>query len=170
MAKKKPPHPYRNPYLDSSVFIGWIKREVIGGVDRGAIGEHILTQAENEQHPIVISTWTFAEVHKKRGKPKLSKDNNDNVLKYFEHEFVQVVTVDRGIGERANRLCRKYEDKNLSPADAVHLAAALRAKCDVLLTWDGPLLETAEPDIRIERPQKWGQFPISAPASKGEFE
>ena len=169
MAKKKPPHPYRNPYLDSSVFIGWIKGEVIGGVDRGIIAEHVLTQAENGQHPIVISAWTLAEVHKKRGEPRLPKAHNDNLLKYFEHDFIQIVTVDRELGEEANRLCRKYEDEKLSPADAIHLAAALRAKCDVLLTWDGPLLDVSESKIRIEKPQRWEQFPITAPASEKEF-
>ena len=123
-------HIYKRPYLDSGVFIAWIKGEVITEkgsdgkpviVDRGKIGEHVLTEAEQGQYLIIISALTFAEVHKKRGKEKLAEDENDNVLDYFEHDFVTTVPVDRGVGVEANRLCRKYEDKKLSPNDAIHL-------------------------------------------------
>ncbi len=50
-----------------------------------------------------------------------------------------LVEVDRNIGEAANKLCVRFSDNRLRPADAIHLASALRAGCDVLLTWDGPL-------------------------------
>ncbi len=105
---------YKKPYLDSGVFIAWIKGEKItrkdaSGVeeiiDRGKIGEHILTLAEKQLFPIIISALTIAEVHKKKNMPKLDKDENQNILGYFEHDFVSPVVVDRSIGEEANRLC-----------------------------------------------------------------
>lgn len=164
---------YIRPYMDSDVFIGWIKGEripqkgadgksVLGpdnkpiiAEDRGKIAEHLLTLAEQRVFPIVISALTIAEVHKIKGKEKLKDDENQNVLDYFEHDFINVVTVDRIIGEEANRLCRKYEAQGLSPTDAIHLACAKKAGCDVMLSWDSVLNSIRDAGIRIERPVMW---------------
>lgn len=173
-AKAKSAHPYRKPYLDSGVFIAWIKGEKLPDgkgkeVDRGKIGEEILTQAESGEFPIVISSLTIAEVHKRKHKKKLSDDENKNTLLYFEHDFVAVQSVDRQIGEEANRLCRRHQDKKLSPADAIHLACAKRAGCDVLLSWDVPLTEVKEPGIKIETPRALGQKTLfSVSPAEGE--
>lgn len=70
----------------------------------------------------------------------------------FQHDFINVVVIDRNIGEEANRLCREHEDKKLSPCDAIHLACAKKAGCDVLLSWDEGLNSITDPSIRIERP------------------
>jgi predicted nucleic acid-binding protein len=46
------------------------------------------------------------------------------------------------------------------PNDAIHLACALFAGCDVLLTWDHKdllKLQGTVPGIRIEAPQIFGQ-------------
>jgi len=167
---------YTRPYFDSDVFIGWIKNEKIvtkgadgkplldpGGIpivtERGKIAEHLLTLAEQRVFPVVISALTIAEVHKHKGKAKLEKDENQNVLDYFEHDFVSVVVVDRKIGEEANKLCRKYETDGLMPADAIHLACALRAGCDVLLSWDSTLNSIKGAGIRIENPKIWSPPP-----------
>jgi predicted nucleic acid-binding protein len=163
---------YVRPYFDSDVFIGWIKNERIPQhnpdgtpvldinkkpvmTERGKIAEHLLTLAEHRVFPVVISAVTIAEVHKKRGKVKLEGDENQNVLDYLEHDFVNVVIVDRAIGEEANRLCRKYEKEGLMPNDAIHLACAIKAGCDVLLSWDGVLNSIKDCGIRIERPVMW---------------
>ena len=54
-------------------------------------------------------------------------------------------------GEEAHELARQY---GLKPTDSVHLACALRAKCDVLLTFD-PDFNTVktDPRIKIQPPQ-----------------
>ncbi len=175
MAKKKANHPYKKPYLDSGVFIAWIKGEKIPDadgkiVDRGKIGEEILSQAERGEFPVVISSLTIAEVHKRKHKTKLTDDENENTLKYFEHSFVAVQPVDRYVGEEANKLCRKHQDQKLSPADAIHLACAKRAGCDVLLSWDGPLTEVSEPGIKIEKPRALGQQTLFSETSPREAE
>jgi predicted nucleic acid-binding protein len=154
---------YKYPYLDSSVFIGWIKGENIDGVDRKDIAKHILKLAENGEFKICSSALTLAEVHKKRGSKQLSDAEDESILEFFEHEFIDVVDIDRTIGEHANRLCRQYP---LRPNDAIHLASALKAKCDVLLTWDGPLASIQHPDIIIENPRKIGQ--LSLPKAQTE--
>ncbi|MEO8380411.1 MAG: type II toxin-antitoxin system VapC family toxin [Acidobacteriota bacterium] len=140
---------YLKPYLDSSVFIAWLR----GEPGRHHIAAHILEDAQKGTHPIIISALTFAEVHKVKGdgKPHLTPAENEKVLDYFEHDFFRVVDVDRVIGEEANRFCRTY---NIKPNDAIHLACALRAKCDVLLFWDRPFIAAVKHNaIRIEEPQ-----------------
>lgn len=163
---------YKKPYFDSAVFIGWIKGERIPEKDkdgkvvvgkngeevfeeRGMIGEHLLKLAEQRFFPAVTSALTLAEVHKHKGKEKLEPDEDQGILDYFENAFITVLPIDRKIGEEANKLCRKYLAQKLSPNDAIHLACAKRAGCDVLLSWDGPLNSIEEPGIRIEKPILW---------------
>ena len=141
---------YTNPYLDSSVFIGWIREEVIDCLDRKRIVDHILTRAENGDFLIHISALTLAEVHKKRGRERITEQEDEEILDFFRREFIVLIEIDRKIGEQANGFCRKY---GLSPADAIHLACALDAGCDVLLSWDEKLVAVNHPDIRCERPQ-----------------
>jgi len=145
---------YQKPYLDSSVFIAWLKGENVKGIDRGAIADHILTLAENGQFKIHTSAITLAEVHKLRTSPKLSNDEDERILAYFEHDFIQIIDVDRAIGEEANRLCRRY---GILPNDGMHLACALRAGCDALLAWDDRFVKVDHPEIRVEEPQRLGQ-------------
>ena len=148
---------YTNPYVDSSVFIGWIHEEVIDSVDRKRIADHIITRAENGDFLVYISALTLAEVHKKRGHERLTEDEDEEILDFFENDFIEVIDVDRQLGEQANRFCRTY---GLSPADAIHLACALRAGCDVLLSWDDQLVAVNHPHINCERPQMLGQLPL----------
>ena len=150
---------YTNPYVDSSVFIGWIHEEVVNGIDRKRIAEHIITRAEKGDFLLHISALTLAEVHKKRGHERLSEDEDEEILDFFENDFIEVIDVDRELGEQSNRFCRTY---GLSPADAIHLSCALRAGCDVLLSWDEQLVAVNHPHIRCERPQILGQLPLLA--------
>ncbi len=156
---------YKKPYFDSTVLIAWIKNEQMDAngvsvtssgkpvaVERGKIGEHLLTLSEQRVFPVVISALTLAETHKKKGKEKLREEENKNILRYFQHDFIVIVPVDRAIGEEANALCRKYEDEGLSPADAIHLACAKSAGCDILLSWNGVLNKITDPAIRTEEP------------------
>lgn len=145
---------YERPYLDSSGFIGWLKGEVVKGVRRGDVVAHILSQAEVGEFKIHTSAITLAEVHKLRSTPALADDQDERILAYFEHDFIIVIDVDRGIGEHANRLCRQY---GILPNDAIHLACALRASCDVLLAWDDRFVKVQHPSIRLEAPQRLGQ-------------
>ena len=109
---------YTNPYLDSSVFIGWLKGEVVNGIDRKRIAEHILTRAANGDFLVHISALTLAEVHKKREHERLTDQEDEEILAFFRTEFIVLIEVNRKIGEQANRFCRTY---GLSPVDAIHL-------------------------------------------------
>lgn len=140
---------YVKPYLESSVFIAWIRGEKIDGVDRKKVVDHILTLAEQGHYKIVTSTWTLAEVHKRKSGPVLSKKEDDRFLDWFEHDYILPVDVSRAIGEQANQLARKY---GLKPTDSVHLACAIRAECDVLLSYDPDFLNLKDPPMKIKTP------------------
>jgi hypothetical protein len=60
------PETYTRPYIDSSVWIGWVKGENVNGVDRKDVFEHILLLAERGDYKIYTSTATLAEVHKRK--------------------------------------------------------------------------------------------------------
>jgi predicted nucleic acid-binding protein len=151
---------YKKPYFDSSVFISWIKMEVVGGVERGKIVAHILTLSEQGNFHVYTSTLTLAEVHKRRSHPSLSNDQDERILAFFEHDYIKLVDVDRQIGEQANGFCRQY---SLYPNDAVHLACALRGGCDVLLAWDDRFVKVQHPTLRIEEPRILGQHLLEFP-------
>jgi predicted nucleic acid-binding protein len=148
---------YITPYVDSSVFIAWINKEVVDGVDRFAIADHVIKNAERGEYPIYISALTLSEVHKlPRGTtPPLTREQDEMIIRFFQNDWFKVLPVDRDIGETANRFCREY---GIHGNDAIHLACALRAKCDVLLVWDRPLVTRVQrSDIRVENPQIRGQ-------------
>lgn len=145
---------YKNPYLESTVWLGWIKGEVCEGVDRKQIVDDILSYASQGAYPIHTSAVTLAEVHKTRGGIALASDMDEAILNYFEHNYIRIVAVDREIGEQANKLCRDY---GLETCDALHLASALRARCDYLLTWDDKLLRCTHPNIWIAKPEIMAQ-------------
>lgn len=151
---------YIKPYLESSCFIAWIKGEVDNGVDKRKIVQSILKNAQQGHYRIVTSAWTLAEVYKRKKGPILELKACTKILEFFEHSFIEMVDLDRERGEQAHILARKY---GLKPTDSVHLACAIRAKCDVLLSFDPDLTnlkEAVEEDhrIRVEVPDIIGQI------------
>jgi predicted nucleic acid-binding protein len=145
---------YKKPYFDANVFLAWIKKEEVNGIKRWERVGHILALAEKGQFHIFTSTLTLAEVYKLRSGTVLPQKENGELLAYFEHEYIELVDVDRTIGEQANAFCRQY---NIYPNDAIHLACALRAKCDVLLAYDGRFQNIIHPQIKIDEPEIIGQ-------------
>jgi len=144
---------YAKPYVDSSAWIAWARGEEREGVDRKAIISDIIRAAERGDFTIHISAFTMAEVHKVAGdgNEKLPAEDAERILEYLENDYITIIDVDRIVGESAHKLC--VEHPTLKPADAIHLASALRGKCDVLLAWDRPLTKIERSDIRIEEPQ-----------------
>ena len=149
---------YLKPYLESSVFIAWIKREFNNGIDCEKTVDHILTLAKDGLYRIVTSSWTLAEVHKRKKGSELDDKKSKAILKYFEHDYIDIVEVTRARGEEAHMLARQY---GLKPTDSIHLACALRAKCDVLLTFDPDFnLVKKDQRIKIQLPQIIPKTPL----------
>lgn len=151
---------YTKPYFESSVWIAWLKGEVEQSIDRRKVADHLFRHASDGKFAICTSTLTLAEVHKKRHGSVLAHSDDEKILDFFEQEFIEVINVDRIIGEQANRLCREF---GLSPCDGIHLASALRAHCDYLLTWDTGMLKCRHPDIQIATPEMRGQQFLDLP-------
>jgi predicted nucleic acid-binding protein len=144
---------YRRPCLDSSVFIGGIgDGEITKGIKRNVVFRHIWERAKAGDFPILISAIALVEVYKKKKGTVAGGEMLDEFLQHINEPFVQVIEVDREVGLRAHQFCRKYSADKLTPNDAVHLACAIRAGCDVLLAWDTPLVGIQHPSIRIEEP------------------
>lgn len=153
---------YKQPYLESSVFIALIKNEVVDGVDRAGIAQHILDDASPGRWPIFTSAFTLAEVIKDRRRPILTAEEEQRIGDYFKHDYIKLVILDREVWESARRLARNY---SLKPPDAVHLASAIKAKADELLTWDDsnfPIGETVE-GVAIKLPYWFGQPTMPLP-------
>ncbi|MDQ3985032.1 MAG: type II toxin-antitoxin system VapC family toxin [Actinomycetota bacterium] len=126
------------PYLDSSVFIAWIKGEKVTKKDgteedRGEIATRILEDAEKGRFQVFCSTYVAVEVLKDKDRPKLSDDEMGKIDSYLQHEFIIWIELDLSLALHARDLARKI---GLKPADAVHLASAIRGECDYLFRWD----------------------------------
>lgn len=159
---------YRRPYADSSVFLGFIKGEVDAkGNDRGAIGQNFFGHAEEGKYKVFTSTLTLAEVVKLRRGPVTPDDKLEQIAALFDYEFIELIELDRGIGEDARRLC---QTQGLKPNDAVHLASATRGGCDILLAWDDRFVACASPPVPVEEPQIKGQLTLAMEAKTDESE
>lgn len=154
--------PYVRPYFDAAIFISWLKGTDEGPLfdgtrgNRSPVSLHAMEGAENGEYPMVTSHFSMAEVFKKKsdGNERLTDEQNGRIMRYFnESTWLSWVELDWTVGELANGLLVRFRAEGLRPHDAVHLASALRAKCDVLLTWDGPLLKVKHEGIRIEFPR-----------------
>ena len=151
---------YKQPYCDSSVFIAFFKGIEIDAktnIDRAPIAKHVFADAEDGKYQIVTSTLTIAEVHKKRGWQALTQDQSADILDYFENDFIMFVEIDRALAEQAHRIAQQHGAR---PNDAIHIAAAIRAKCDVLLVWDDRFEKIQHPAIKIEQPKMLGQLKL----------
>lgn len=155
------PEMYQRPYLDSSVFIAHIKNEVVQDVRRGEIANNILNDAQNGRFQIHTSTFTLAEVHKDRGRPRLSVEEEQLVTDFFNHEYIILIDLDRLVAERARELARTY---NLTPNDAVHLASAIRAGVDQLLVWDDGFPKVTVDGVQVVGPHWQGQPKLPEPS------
>jgi predicted nucleic acid-binding protein len=143
---------YKRPCFDSSVFVGGIRNEIANGIKRGVVFRFLWDKAKAGGFPVFVSAIALAEVYKIKAKPRPESAALDEFLECLNEPFVQIIEVDREIGLKAHALCREYSPQKLLPNDAVHLACALRAKCDYLLAWDTPLRAVSHPEILIEEP------------------
>jgi predicted nucleic acid-binding protein len=137
------PPPLITPYFDASLFLAHIKEEQTPARDsrtRFEITTALFTQAEQGKFKIHTSFLTLAEVRRLReSKKELEPDElpkvNGLFARYLENEWIVPIEVGRRVGEEAQRLGALYA---MSPTDAIHLASAIVAGCNVLLVWDKP--------------------------------
>ena len=133
-------------YWDANVFLSYLE----GAANRSVILNDIVREAREEKRDIITSTLTITEVafvarEKESGAldPRIEQAL-DNM--FDDEQIVRLVEVDRPIARHAQRLIREalVTRRSLKPADAVHLATAHRAQCDVIHSYDRQLRSLSE--------------------------
>ncbi len=117
-------------YWDSCVFISCIQRDP----RRFGTLEAIVDEAKSGRAILVASTMGVAETVKLSGDDKSWKQEEGKIRAFFDNEFIEIVNVTREIGENAARIGREH---GLKPADAIHVATAIKYGCKCLHTYDG---------------------------------
>lgn len=143
-------------YVDTCVYVVVFIGGDPGHPTRLESATHVLEAAQRGEIDVVTSTLTIAEIF---GTPMTGDhlppaDRAANVARagdYFQASPETLVELDERLAHRAAALAQEHQ---LKGADAVHVASALRARCDRLYTWDDSIL-------KIER---IGGLEICAPA------
>lgn len=132
--------PLTAPYLDASVFLAHIKEETIPcrGMTRFEITTALFQGAELGKYKIYTSFLTIAEVRRlKESGKELTSDElpkiNGLFTRFMENEWIVPIEIGRVVAEKAQELGATY---GMSPTDAIHLASAIVAGCNVLMVWD----------------------------------
>lgn len=118
-------------YWDSNVYISLIE-ETPGRID---VLRAIHQQAERGEIVFVASAFVIAEVTKINRVDKSVASQVKMIQDYFENPFISIRSLDRKTAEWAAEISRDFPD--IRPPDAVHVATALRWKCNCLHTYDG---------------------------------
>jgi predicted nucleic acid-binding protein len=149
-------------HWDSCIFIDGLRQTAgrfpqISALEQEAKGGHLI---------IFTSTLAIAEVCKTKDYGDLTEDEHRQIKAYFRHKFVKVIQVDRIIARNAAEIVR---DHSLKPPDAIHVATAIRCRCQVLYTYDGLMLskdgQIGTPALPIKPPGAFGniQSPLFQP-------
>jgi predicted nucleic acid-binding protein len=123
----------RRIYWDSCLYISCIERTP----SRCAVLDSILEAAKKREIILVASSLVLAEVVKVRedyGAPGADEAQSKLIAAFFENDFISVRSVDRKTAEDAREISRQF---GLKPPDAIHVATAIRFKCECLQTYDG---------------------------------
>jgi predicted nucleic acid-binding protein len=156
------PQPFARPYLDSSVYIAAILGED-AEPGKSDVSAQILELGRTGRFPVLASTFVFAEVIHDRTREALGPEQETVIDQYLTQDFITWVEADLPIAKKARSLSRFY---NLKPVDAIHLASAIRAKCDQFLTWDeSDFTDGTEIEgIHIHRPHLT-ELPVQLPGT-----
>jgi predicted nucleic acid-binding protein len=143
---------YRRPYVDTSVYLAAINDEI----DRAPIAREIFEAAGRGDIAIVASTFVAAEIIRPRWEPAPLPEDKERIIdEVLPASRIIWVELDLPLATDARRLARRH---GLKPGDAVHLASALRANCDILLRWNHRFHVAGDfPEIEVSEPYWWGE-------------
>lgn len=132
MARKPAPH----IYWDSCVFIDCLQDSNLPAhkADRRDVLREYIEAAKRGEIKIVTSAFSIAEVVGLSTDKPVSREDATKIKDFFENPYIHLRGVDRATVEHAADIGR---NTRISPSDAVHIATAIRAKCRILLTYDG---------------------------------
>lgn len=89
--------------------------------------------------------WSYVLEYENLKNPYEEKKNAIAPWKDIAQEYVKE-------SENIIQYAEKQADKGLKPFDALHIACAVEAGCDVFLTTDRKILNSQQEDIRIMNP------------------
>ena len=102
----------------------------------------VLEEAERGDVQLVVSSLTMGEVVRPKGSATpLPREKREQVLAFFEQDYIALVNLDREIVRLSLDLCW---DHGFKSRDALHIAAAKAVRCDVFETHDVRLLKLGE--------------------------
>lgn len=140
-------------YWDSDAFIGLLAEES----DKVEECRAVIRAAEEGKTLLITSALTLAEVLWLRGKPRIPPEDAETVQRFFEHEYIAVIDVDRTLAEEARKLVWSH---GIAPKDAIHVATAIDAEVDRMETFDKELIkksgQVGNPGLDIGRPNEPG--------------
>jgi predicted nucleic acid-binding protein len=117
-------------YWDSCAWVSCIENTS----GRGPLLRQILNLAIDGEILFVASALVIAEVVKINDPSINSAQQSKLIADFFQNPYIRVRSVDRLIAEEAREISRVH---GVKPADAVHIATAIRYKCYSLQTYDG---------------------------------
>jgi predicted nucleic acid-binding protein len=119
---------------------GW-HREVLAWLlpERQRISEcrSVIRAAERGETKIVTAAHTLTEVIHLKGQPHLSQEHEERIRRFFKRSFIVVRGITRFVAEDARELIWKH---GVKPKDALHVAAAIRARISLFETFDDDLI------------------------------
>lgn len=140
-------------YWDACTWIALIQREKIvddNGVvteDRDTMCRTVWTAAsKSNTTEIVTSALSLVEVCKAK---EVVAEGESKIAAFFEHPHIEMVNLDRYVGERARELML-HGYPGLKPPDATHVATAALANVDEMHTFDVKLLNLSEKILRAD--------------------
>ncbi len=138
----------RRVYLDSSVFLAFLN----GNEQYSPHAKSTIEAAERGELEVWTSYLTMAEVTKRRGLqfPRATNDER-NVTQLFQNPVIKFVAIEYVVGVYSQQIIWDFQKQ---PRDALHLAAAVFAKCEVVYAIDGGMFEVnSRTSPRIKLPE-----------------
>ncbi|MFH1751576.1 MAG: PIN domain-containing protein [archaeon] len=133
-------------YLDSNVFIAFIKSEI------GKPFKLMFQEVEDffkecsEKYLIVLSKHAMEEIE------RIVCYNKEDTKNFFKEMRIPIETI-QTISED-NRIAREFFRKGIHFADALHVALAVRANCEILLTFNKKDFKLVEGIIKVREPKE----------------
>lgn len=123
---------YSAPYLDSSVWIDFLAgpSSSYSTPERASLAADIFDAALGGRFKITASVVVMVEVLRDAER---ADERTENLESFFQRACFVWLDLTQAVARRARQLAREHR---LKPMDAVHVATALHARCDTLLTAD----------------------------------
>jgi len=132
-------------YLDSNVFISLVNRELDSNLRPLFIeAEQFIEKAKELNCTIVLSDHTLEEIQ------KISFNSKNDVIELFEKKQIKIefINKEKQDIEKVKFFCRR----GVHRSDAWHIALAIKAKCDCIVTFNKKDFEITQDLILAEEP------------------